>query len=373
MTTRLHQLYEQGGQSPWVDNLRRSWLHDGHLGELLANGVRGLTSNPTIFAQAIERTSDYDEEFARLAVDRSVEDAYWAMAIEDIQAAADLFGPLYEASGGGDGFVSLEVSPTLAHDTAGTLAAARDLWERVDRPNLLVKIPATLEGLGAIEEAIAAGISVNVTLIFSLERYRAVIAAYQSGLERLAATRPERLGQVHSVASFFVSRVDTAVDRRLDALASAEALALRGKAALAQARLAYEAFGASLASERWAELAALGARPERPLWASTSTKNPAYPDLLYVEGLIGPGTVNTMPDQTLDAFLDHGRIDRTVDADFDADREVLDRLAELGIDLDEVDDELEAEGVASFAKSFSELLEQLSDKARMLGVSGGAH
>lgn len=372
MTTKLQDLYEQGGQSPWVDNLRRSWLGDGHLRELVASGVRGLTSNPTIFAQAIERTSDYDEEFGRLAVEHSVEDAYWTMAIEDIRAAADAFAELHEASEGGDGFVSLEVSPLLAHDTAGTLGAAQDLWKRVDRPNLLVKIPATLEGLGAIEGAIAAGISVNVTLIFSLERYRAVIAAYQSGLERLAATRPERLGQVHSVASFFVSRVDTAVDRRLESLGSAGALALRGRAALAQARLAYEAFVASLASERWAELAALGARPQRPLWASTSTKNPSYPDLLYVEGLIGPGTVNTMPDQTLDAFLDHGRVERTVDADFDADRAVLERLAHLGIDMDEVDDELEVEGVASFAKSFSELLEQLSDKARVLGVGGAA-
>lgn len=372
MTTRLHELYEKGGQSPWVDNLRRSWLQDGHLRQLVADGVRGLTSNPTIFAQAIERTSDYDEEFSRLAAEQSVEDAYWTMAIEDIRAAADELAELHRASDGADGFVSLEVSPTLAHNVAGTVEAAKDLWARVDRPNLLVKIPATVEGLHAIEDAIASGISVNVTLIFSLERYRAVIDAFESGLERLAASQPERLGQVHSVASFFVSRVDTAVDRRLEALGSVEALALRGKAALAQARLAYEAFDAALETERWAKLAALGARPQRPLWASTSTKNPDYPDLLYVEGLIGPNTVNTMPDQTLEAFLDHGRIERTVDADFDADRAVLDQLGNLGIDLHQVDDELEAEGVAAFAKSYAELLEQLSGKARALGVSGAA-
>jgi len=371
--TRLHDLYEQCGQSPWVDNLRRSWLHDGHLASLVSDGVRGLTSNPTIFAQAIERTSDYDDEFGRLAAEMSAEEAYWTMAIEDIRAAADAFGELYEDSRGGDGFVSLEVSPTLAHDAAGTVAAAQDIWKRVDRPNLLVKIPATLEGLEAIERTIGAGVSVNVTLIFSLERYQAVISAFEAGLEQLARTEPERLARVHSVASFFVSRVDTAVDRRLEELGSPEALELRGKAALAQARLAYEAFCQSLSEERWARLAELGARPQRPLWASTSTKNPAYPDLLYVEGLIGPDTVNTMPDQTLDAFRDHGRIERSVDNAFDADRAVLGRLAELGIDIAKVDEELEVEGVASFAKSFEELLDQLSDKAKSLGVSGAAH
>ncbi len=373
--TRLHQLYDQQGQSPWIDDLKRSYVRAGGLERLMALGVRGVTSNPTIMAKAIQGGSDYDEQFADLmAGGASVEDAYWDLVIADIEGALSLLRPLYDESGGTDGFVSLEVAPALAHDSAGTAAAAAALHKRIERPNLLVKIPATVEGLPAIEQTIASGRSVNVTLIFSLERYGAVIDAYLTGLERLVAAGGDP-SRVASVASFFVSRVDTEVDRRLDALVAqggataARAAALKGQGALAQARRAYALFSERFASQRFADLAAHGARLQRPLWASTSTKNPAYPDLLYVDGLIGPHTVNTMPDATIDAFVDHGHLARTVDADPAQAATVLEELATVGVDLDDVTATLEAEGVAAFAKSFDELIERLEHKAAALGAA----
>jgi transaldolase len=372
--TTLHALFATGGQSPWIDNLKRTWLTGGHLDELIGQGVRGLTSNPTIMAKAIEEGDGYDEQFeAAWREHGNVLDAYWDLVVTDVTGALGRFRPLYDESGGGDGFVSIEVAPSLARDTAGTIEAARHLHERIDLPNTLVKIPATEEGLPAIRQMIAEGRSINVTLIFSLERYDAVMEAYLSGLDELVASGGDP-SRVASVASFFVSRVDTETDRRLDAIAAeapgsprAEAaLELRGKAAVAQAQVAYEQFLARFGGERYARLAELGARRQRPLWASTSTKNPAYPDLLYVETLIGPDTVNTMPEQTVDAFLDHGHVAETV-SDPAAAHRVLDGLAEVGVDLADVARTLEAEGVTAFEKSFDDVAGRLENKAAQLG------
>jgi transaldolase len=367
--TRLHDLYEVGGQSPWLDNLRRDWLEDGQLAELVSIGVRGITSNPTIFANAISGQDTYDTQFAELMKDHTVDSAYWELAITDIVHGLELLRPVYDNSDGEDGYVSLEVSPARAHDTDGTVADARMLHGRIAQPNLLVKVPATKEGVPAIHTLISEGHSINVTLIFGIDRYDEVIEAYISGIEALvAAGRTEELPHVASVASFFVSRVDTEVDRRLEKLAGGEdgdaaILALRGKAAVAQAQVAYQHFHAAFSTDRWKALDALGARVQRPLWASTSTKNPAYPDLLYVDNLIGPATVNTMPDGTLRAFEDHGALHRTVDADPQGALDVLAQLKEAGVDMEDVENTLESEGVNSFAKSFDELLQKLTDKA----------
>jgi transaldolase len=293
-------------------------------------------------------------------------DYYWAMVLSDINGALDIFAPLYDSSGGRDGFVSVEVAPDLAHDTEGTALAARELHARSARPKLLVKIPGTAAGTEAIRQMIAEGRSINVTLIFSLDRYADVIEAYISGLEALASQPGADLSSVASVASFFISRVDTEIDRRLDAIGSPEALALRGKGALAQGKLAYKLFQAAFAGERWERLAAQGARVQRPLWASTSTKNKAYPDTLYVDHLIGPDTVNTLPDQTIEAFLDHGTLARTVDRDVDEAEAVWAGLAAVGVDIDDVAARLEAEGVQSFQKSFDELITALETKASEL-------
>jgi transaldolase len=371
--TRLHDLYNEQGQSPWIDDLRRSYVTEGGLQRLVGEGVRGLTSNPTIMTKAIEAGTDYDAQFEELIRGgATVEEAYWELVLFDARGALSILRPLYDEAGGGDGFVSVEVLPRLAHDSAGTEQAARALHERVDQPNLLVKIPATVEGLPAIEAMIAEGRSVNVTLIFSLDRYAKVIDAYLNGLERFVAGGDP--SHVASVASFFVSRVDTEVDRRLDAIIAEggsraeQASRLRGKAALAQAKLAYALFRDRFGGERFASLAARGAKVQRPLWASTSTKNPAYPDLLYVDGLIGPDTVDTMPDTTIDAFLDHGTVARTVDSGVDEARADLAALAEVGVSLDDVTSVLEVEGVNSFAKSFDELIERLGEKAAALGA-----
>ncbi len=367
--TRLHDLYEIGGQSPWLDNLRRDWLEDGHLAELVSLGVRGITSNPTILAKAISGQKTYDDQFAELMKDHTVDSAYWELAITDIGHALELLRPVYDDSDGEDGFVSLEVSPALAHDTETTVRDARMLHTRLAQPNLLVKIPATKEGVPAIKTMISEGRSINVTLIFGIDRYDDVIEAYISGLEELVkAGRAEELPHVASVASFFVSRVDTEVDRRLEQLAGGEngdaaLLALRGKAAVAQAQVAYQHFHAAFSTDRWKALDAQGARVQRPLWASTSTKNPAYSDLLYVDSLIGPATVNTMPEDTITAFVDHGVLARTVDADPAEAAGVLDKLKEVGIDIDDVEHTLEDEGVSSFSKSFDELIQSLTDKA----------
>ena len=368
--TTLHDLYSTQGQSPWLDNLRRDWLQDGTLAGLVDKGIRGVTSNPTIFAKAISGQDTYDEQFSSLIAASTVEAAYWDLVIDDILAALVILRPVFDSSAGSDGFVSVEVAPSLAHETEGTITAARDLHQRIDQPNVLVKIPATVEGVPAIRQMIAEGRSINVTLIFSLTRYSEVVEAYLSGLETLAASGVDDLSGVASVASFFISRVDTEVDNRIEAAAAGAAgpalLELRGRAAVAQARLAYALFVEAFSGPRWEALAAKGARVQRPLWASTSTKNPAYPDLAYVDSLIGPDTVNTMPDGTVSDFLDHGTVARTVDSDVAADHAVIGQLAVAGIDMEDVAQVLEAEGVASFAASFDDLMDSLAKKAAAL-------
>ena len=361
---RIIALHVEQGQSPWLDNLKRDYITSGRLVAIRDNGVRGLTSNPSIFQKAIQDSSDYDEQFAQLRAEgASIDDAYWAMVIRDIHSACDVFSKVYDHSDGVDGYVSVEVAPGLAHDGPGTEAAARDLHERINRRNVMVKIPGTEEGLAPIEQMIAEGRCINVTLIFGLDRYSKVIEAYLSGLERLADDPNADLSQVSSVASFFISRVDSEVDGRLDAIDSGEALALRGRAAVAQGKLAYQLFIEAFSGPRWEVLATRGAHVQRPLWASTSTKNVAYPDTLYVDELIGPDTVNTLPEATLGAFGDHGTVGRRVDADVDEARAVWQSLADVGVDMDDVAAQLEREGVASFATSFDELIAALESKA----------
>jgi transaldolase len=366
--TKLQRLHDEQGQSPWLDNLTRPYLRDGTLAGLVGDGIRGVTANPTIFAKAIEGSDAYDQQFGALAAaGRSVADGYWELVVDDIGHALTVLRPTFDASGGADGFVSLEVAPELAGDTEGSIAAARDLHQRIAEPNLLVKIPATAEGVPAIQAMIAEGRGINITLIFSLHRYAEVIEAYLRGLEALAE-RGGDLASVHSVASFFVSRVDTEVDRRLEKIGTAEALSLRGRAAVAQAKLAYQLFRERFAGERWERLAGLGARLQRPLWASTSTKNPSYPDTLYVDELIGPDTVNTLPEQTIAAFEDHGRLERTIDVGAGEAAEVMQRLAAVGVDMDDVGRTLEEAGVASFHESFAGVLEALEARARQLAA-----
>jgi transaldolase len=364
--TRLHDL-AQLGQSPWLDNLRRGWLTDGELARWVDRGIRGLTSNPSIFQKAISSGSDYDDQFGTV-IDggMSVTDAYWELVVDDIRGALALLRPVYDDSDGIDGYVSVEVAPALARDGAGTETAARALDERIAEPNLYVKIPGTAEGIAPIRTMISEGRSINVTLIFSLERYAEVMEAYISGLE--AATGD--LSRISSVASFFISRVDTEVDRRLDEIGTDAASALRGKAAVAQAQVAYQRFLATFSGPRWDALVARGARVQRPLWASTSTKDPALPDTLYVDALIGPDTVNTMPEDTIEAFLDHGTAARSVDGDPDAAQQVLADLAAVGVDLADVARVLEEQGVAAFSKAFDELLDALGTKALELGHGG---
>jgi transaldolase len=354
---------DEHGQSPWLDNLRRGWLTTGELARWVEDGIRGLTSNPAIFQKAIDGSVDYDEQFGDLAGSgATVEQAYWDLVAADIRGALAVLRPVHDASGGRDGFVSVEVAPALARDTQATVAAARALHEHIAAPNLLVKIPGTAEGLPAIREMVTEGRSINVTLVFGLERYREVVEAYLSGLEACEGD----LSGIAGVASFFVSRVDTEVDRRLDAIGGA-ATVLKGKAAVAQAQLAYGIFLDAFRGPRWEALAARGAQVQRPLWASTSTKDPAYPDTMYVDSLIGPDTVNTMPDPTVEAFVDHGTLARTVDADLDGARRALEQVTDAGVDLDDVSAVLEEQGVASFVKSFDELLASLSAKADRLG------
>jgi transaldolase len=366
---RLNHLYYEQGQSPWLDNLKRSYLTDGTLHRLVASGVRGLTSNPTIFQKAIQGSADYDEQHRSLLQSgASVLDQYWAMVLADINGALDELAPLYHDSFGADGFVSVEVAPGLAHDSQGTEAAARALHEQIARPNVMVKIPGTEEGLPAIQQMIAEGRNINVTLIFSLERYQRVMDAYIDGLEAYAGTLDADLARVASVASFFISRVDSEVDARLDAIGTPEALALKGQAAVSQAKLAYQAFRCTFSGPRWEALAADGAAVQRPLWASTSTKNPAYPDTLYVDQLIGPDTVNTLPDATIEAFIDHGTAARTIDQGVEHAEDVWRRLAEVGVDMDDVAAKLERDGVASFSKSFDDLLVALETKAAELAA-----
>ena len=350
------------GQSPWYDNIRRGLLRSGDLARMIADGdITGLTSNPTIFEQAIGKSSDYDEGLIQLAgAGKSAEEIFDALAIEDIRAAADLFRPVHTRTRGSDGFVSIEVNPKYAGDTEKTIAEAARLWRTVDRPNLMVKIPGTKAGLPAIERSIADGLSINVTLIFSLERHAEVIEAYQAGLRRRVAAKQDVTG-IASVASFFVSRVDSATDalieRRIQEGGDRRTLEpLRGKAAIANARLAYQLFLEKFSSRAWAELERAGARKQRPLWASTSTKNPAYPDTYYVEALIGADTVDTMPPQTIEAYKDHGVPEVRLTRGLEEARAVMADLGRAGIDMAAVTLNLEEEGVASFARSFESLL-----------------
>ena len=363
---KLHELYDSQGQSPWLDNLKRGWLTSGELKRWVERGVRGVTSNPTIFAKAISGAADYDEQFSSLVHQgASVEQSYWELVKADIEDALAILRPTYEGCNGNDGFVSIEVAPELARDTAGTVASARELWQAIDEPNLFVKIPGTAEGVPAIQQCLSEGININITLLFGIDRYGEVIDAFFSGLEELDRKGGD-LTTVSSVASFFVSRVDTEVDRRLETIATSEALALRGKAAVANAKLAYKLFQERFATDRWKALAAKGAAVQRPLWASTSTKNPDYSDTLYIDNLLGPETVNTMPDQTLDDFEDHGRLERTVDQGLDEARAVFADLAAIDVDMGDVTRTLEEEGVASFSKSFDELITSLETKADQL-------
>jgi transaldolase len=365
--TNLQRLYDDQGQSPWLDNLTRTYLRDGTLARFVDLGIRGVTSNPSIFAKAIESSDAYDEQFTAFTdAGGTVVDAYWDLVVDDVREALAVLRPTFDASAGSDGFVSIEVEPELARDSEGTVAAARYLHLQIDQPNLFVKIPATAEGIPAIRAMTAEGRSINITLIFSLPRYSQVIEAYLSGLEEYAHAGGD-VSTVHSVASFFVSRVDSEVDRRLEARGSPEALELRGRAAVAQAKLAYQIFREQFSGIRWTKLEKLGAQRQRPLWASTSTKNPAYPDTLYVDSLIGPDTVNTIPETTIAAFEDHGTIARTIDEGVSDARTVLDALAQVGIDMDAVGLTLEDQGVVSFHQSFAHVLNTLTTKARHIG------
>lgn len=325
-----------------------------------------MTANPTILARAIEGSDLYDDDFVGLLEHGvSVEDAYWHLVLDDIRDAAAVLEPVYTESGGTDGFVSIEVAPELAHDTAATIAAARGLHTALQLPNVFVKIPATAAGVPAIAAMVSEGRNINVTLIFSLSRYRQVIDAYLSGLEALAR-RGEDLRRVQSVASFFVSRVDSEVDRRLETIGTSDALEARGRAAIAQAQAAYSLFRARFSGARWERLAELGARPQRPLWASTSTKNPDYPDTRYIDKLIGPDTVNTMSETTIANFEDHGQLSRTIDRDITKATTTLEALARVGVDLDDVAGTLEEHGVAAFHDSFRHVVRVLEGKASTL-------
>jgi transaldolase len=362
--TRLHDL-AAAGTSPWLDNIRRSWLRSGAFREWVEKGVVGVTSNPTIFQKAIAGSDDYDDAIRALAGTDPTE-AFFELAIADVQEAADQLRGVHDSTDHLDGYVSFELPPSMANDTAASTAAAPDFWERIGRPNIFIKIPGTAEGVPAIEESIAAGVNINVTLLFSLKNYEAIHWAFIRGLER-RAEQGQPIDDVHSVASFFVSRVDTAVDKLLP-----DGSPLRGTIAIANAKLAYQRYLEIKADERWQALAARGARVQRPLWASTGTKNPDYSDVLYVDNLIGPECVNTMPDPTLEAVIDHGVIERTVDRDVDEAREQVAQLQEQGVDLDDVTRQLELDGVKSFAESFDSLIDTLRGRLDQMGARGAA-
>jgi len=372
MTNIIGEL-KKNRQSIWYDNIERKLLEDGTLAGMVERGeIRGITSNPSIFNNAISNSTEYDQEIESLTKKGfSREDVYEQLAVRDIQRAADMFLPLYQETNGGDGYVSLEVSPFLAHETEKSIQDAKKLWKMVNRPNLMVKIPATLEGLPAITETIAAGINVNVTLIFSITRYHAVMDAYLAGLEKRIQEGKDIAG-IASVASFFISRIDAKVDNQLkDLLLNASDTEqkiiqdLFGKAALASGKLAFDAYEGVFGEEasRFLALVQSGANKQRALWASTSTKNPQYPDTMYVDELIGPDTVNTVPPKTLAAFFDHGTVERSIDRQVDEARLAFENLAKVGIDMKQVAEDLETEGVKSFAVAFTALLDSL--QARM--------
>jgi len=369
---RVEALLKQG-QSIWQDDIARSMLTTGKLASTIKDvGVRGLTSNPTIFEKAISGGTDYDAQISELLGEgKAAQDIFEALEVSDLQGALDLFRPIYDQSEGRDGFCSIEVFPDAARDANQTRIQTRRLWDEVNRPNLMVKIPGTAEGVPVIAEMIGEGRNINITLLFSIASYERVAWAYIEGLEkRHAAGQP--IDRIASVASFFVSRVDTLVDKMLDEkIASdpgiaAKYEALKGKIAVANAKLAYAKYQEIFGSDRFAKLKSAGARPQRPLWASTGTKNPAYSDTLYVDTLVGPDTVNTMPEKTIAAFLDHGSTERTVDRDIDKSRQLMADLAAAGIDIDAVTHQLEEEGIASFVKSFESLLDGVEAKRSQL-------
>ena len=351
------------GQSFWYDNIRRKFLQDGTLQSLIDNdGLRGMTSNPAIFEKAIGGSDDYDEQLAQLvAAQASTQQIYEKLAITDIQTACDIFAPLYDESEGGDGYVSLEVSPNLARDTAGTIREARALFSAVDRPNLMIKVPATPEGIPAIKQLISDGINVNVTLMFNMAHYEAVSKAYIDGVTTLIKKGGDA-SKVASVASFFVSRVDASVDSQLAKMGTPEATALQGKVAIANCKVVYKRFKELFHAEEFIELQAEGANRQRLLWASTGTKNPSYPSTLYVDELIGPETVNTMPPATIDAFRDSGTVDHTLEANVAEAEVIVAKAAELGIDLDAITEKLQDDGVDAFVGAFEELLATIEEK-----------
>ena len=353
------------GQSLWIDYMRRQFVDDGGLEKMIEAGIRGVTSNPTIFEKAIAGSSDYDEQLKELVKrGSSTSEIYEALVVEDIRKAADLMRPVYEESNRVDGYVSLEVSPKLAHNTQDTIAEARRLHEVLDRPNVMIKVPATAEGVPVIEELIAEGISVNVTLLFSLSHYEAVAEAYLRGLERRVEAGGE-LAEIASVASFFVSRVEGKVDAALEESGHSD---LQGKTAVANTKLAYKRFREIFSGQRWENLEIRGAQVQRPLWASTGVKNPAYPDTMYVDELIGPDTVNTLPPETLDAVLDHGTAARTVDQGVESAEAQIDELAKRGIDLAGITAALQEEGVEKFADSFTSLMDSIEEKRDALTI-----
>ena len=361
----LQQL-QDAGVSIWLDTLSRELLERGEFSELVRDySVTGATSNPTIFAKAITGSDRYDEQLraAMAAGTTDTQELFFEIALEDVRRAAEVLRPIYDATGGHDGFISFECTPDLADDTQATIAQARDLWRRLDRPNVMIKVPATEAGVPAIEELTADGVNVNVTLLFSVERYDQVLEAYLTGLERRAHAG-EPVDGISSVASFFVSRVDAQADALLPPDSS-----LRGEVAIANAHRAYGRYLERFAGERWDALCALGARPQRPLWASTGTKDPAYSDVLYVERLIAPGVVNTMPEQTLRAFADHGNVGRPLDTDPSEAEQILAKTAEAGPDLDAITATLEREGVRSFCNSYNELLDCIDSKLPALAGS----
>ena len=363
--TKLHELADFG-QALWLDYIRRSFIEQGDLGDLVESGLRGVTSNPSIFEKAIAGSNDYDEALRELSDKyESPQKIYEALAIRDIQMAADVLRPVYDETGGDDGYVSLEVSPELAHDTEGTIEEVRRLFQAVDRPNVMIKVPATAEGIPAVQTLIGEGINVNVTLMFSLEQYDQVAEAYIAGLEELDASGGD-VGQVASVASFFVSRIDVKVDRMLDEVDDRAADRLKGTIGIANAKMAYQRFKATFEKERWERLEEKGARLQRVLWASTSTKDPSYSDTLYPDNLIGPHTVNTLPPATLNAFRDHGTVALTLETQLVTERARLEQLADLGIDLDEVTDQLLEEGVEKFRKPFTDLMDSIAEKVERL-------
>ncbi|MGD8403725.1 MAG: transaldolase [Anaerolineales bacterium] len=364
MTTKLHKLAELG-QSIWLDYIKRSLMQSGELAEKVQDGLRGMTSNPAIFEKAIANSDEYDEQIQKLSLEgKSAREIYEQIAIDDIRMAAGVLRPVYDETKGDDGYISLEVNPHLAHDRDATVAEAKRLFEAVNQPNVMIKVPATAEGLLAIQELIEAGVNVNVTLMFSMSQYDMVAEAYISALEKRAAKIYD-VRQIASVASFFVSRIDVKVDKILETFDTPRANALKGKIGIANAKMAYQHFKKTFQGKRWDVLADKGARLQRVLYGSTSTKNPDYSDVMYVNGLIGPNTVNTIPPKTLEAFMDHGRVARTLDEDVDVARVQLEQLEKLGVNLDDVTRDLLDEGVDKFVKPYDKLIETIAEKQAM--------